>query len=151
MNNTKPDLRSNLNSSNKLEFYSRHIYWFLIPGAIVCVVASLNEIKIQSYWGAGFDMVLAILFLNAIVRPIIIIGDGDIKVRGNFGLIFHALLWSDVDMVKIYGYGDPKKSSLAIYESHYKNSKFKISPEKLKLAIEFIAVKIPPEKLVFEQ
>ena len=82
------------------------------------------------------------------VKPMMVLGDKYLKTRGITDPYFRIRLWSDIYKVETRDSGDPKKSVLLIYDSLNNYRKYKMSPDELKRAIEFISTKLPPERLI---
>jgi hypothetical protein len=133
---------------NELIFYRRHLNWFFGLASIVFVVGAAVELKVQGLISAVFFLFGLLICLFQFIKPMMVLGDKNIRTRGITDLYFRIRLWSDIYKVETCDYGDPKKSALLIYDSLYSYKKYKMSPDELRQAFDFMSTKLPPEKLV---
>ena len=160
--------------SNEISIYRRRYNWLIWASTVVFALNVLTEIHDHEnpvtlffysinhfnlkllFWVfvdlsvAVFSLLGMFLSLYQFIKPMMILSDINIKTRG-LDPYFRTRLWRDIYMVKIRNSGDSKKATLAIYDGPYSYKQYKMLPDDLRRAIEFIATKLPPEKLVFEQ
>lgn len=175
MNIKDSNLEFSKNPSKPLIFYRRHLYWFFGFLTIGCAAQMLLEMRMNisqielflksvinldfkfaflelpNLSGIGIILFFLFISLYQFIKPMLVLDVESIKTRGIFDPFFRVRLWNDVFKIEIHDSGDAEKSALVIYNEIYTYRKYRISPDELKRAIEFIATKLPPEKLILER
>ncbi len=136
---------------NELIIYRRHLNWLFGLASIVFAGNVILEMRFWGLSGAWFPLLGLLIALFQFIKPMMVLSDKNIKTRGIADPYFRVRMWSDIYMVKIRNSGDPKKAVLSIYNDTHSYGQYKMHPDDLKRAIEFIATKLPPEKLVLEE